>query len=447
MLGSAPSSYRLQASPMSTLNKHLRTHGLFQVVARGRGKGSSGVVSVFLAMFLASAFGEERAAVGPRVPVGPEGSFVCPSSSVNLSPEADVQKIVRAHPAGTRYCFAAGTYAQLQITPKTGDGFFGQKGAVLDGGHAVAHAFLGSANDVTIQNLVVQNYATRPQDAPINNRKAKGLNWIISHNEIAYNDGAGIEAGSGTQIVANFLHHNRQEGYACSGEGVVIADNEIAFNNPDDAIDTKWEAGGGKCANTIGLLVQYNYSHDNHGPGLWTDIDNREVRYEYNLVEKNWREGIYHEISWDAVIAHNIVRNNGNLRYCRGWLWCSGIQIAASGGVGDRIVDIYDNTVVSDGQQHGNAIALTQQNRGEGLNGTHLVQNVHVHDNRIDMSAGGGAGAVTDIGDVELFSGRGNSFDRDHYVGAGPHSFTWNSKWGSFTWFQKQQQEMHGSSQ
>jgi parallel beta-helix repeat protein len=432
---------------MSTLNKHPRTYVLFQVAARGRGKGSSGVLSVFLAMFLASAFGEERAAVGPRVPVGPEGSFVCPSSSVNLSPEADVQNIVRAHPAGTRYCFAAGTYAQLQITPKTGDGFFGQKGAVLDGGHAVAHAFFGSANDVTIQNLVVQNYATRPQDAPINNRKAKGLNWTISHNEIAYNDGAGIEAGSGTHIVANFLHHNRQEGYACSGEGVVLEDNEIAFNNPDDAIDTKWEAGGGKCANTIGLLVQYNYSHDNHGPGLWTDIDNREVRYEYNLVEKNWREGIYHEISWDAVIAHNIVRNNGNLRYCRGWLWCSGIQIAASGGVGDRIVDVYDNTVVSDGQQHGNAIALTQQNRGAGLNGTHLVQNVHVHDNRIDMSAGGGAGAVTDIGDVELFSGRGNSFDRDHYVGAGPHSFTWNNKWGSFAWFQKQQQEMHGSSQ
>jgi parallel beta-helix repeat protein len=433
---------------MSTQSNYPRTSGLFQVSAPGPNKWTGGLFPIFLLALVAGAFHDARAQApaGPRMPVGPDGTFVCPSSSVNLSPGADLQHITSSHPAGTRYCFAAGVYTQQQITPKTGDGFFGQKGAILDGEHAAKHAFSGSASDVTIQNLVIRNYAAPPQDAPINNRTAKGQNWTISHNEIAYNDGAGIEAWNGTQIVGNFLHHNRQEGFACGGEGVVIADNEIAFNNPDDAVKSSWEAGGGKCTRTTGLLVQYNYSHDNHGPGLWTDNDNKGVRYEYNRVENNWEDGIFHEISWDAVIAHNVVRNNGNPdpRYCKGWLWCSGILIAGSGGIDGGIIDIYDNTVVSDGRQHGNAIGLVQQNRGDGSFGTHLVQNVHVHDNRVDLSAGGEVGAVTDNRDVELF-GRGNVFDKNLYVGAGPHSFMWNNKNGSFGWFQQQQQESRGS--
>ena len=54
-----------------------------------------------------------------------------------------------------------------------------------------------------------------------------------------------------------------------------------------------------------------NHVHHNEGPGLWTDIDNIHTLYEGNLVEHNANVGIFHEISYDAVIRNNIVRDNG----------------------------------------------------------------------------------------------------------------------------------------
>ena len=52
--------------------------------------------------------------------------------------------------------------------------------------------------------------------------------------------------------------------------------------------------------------------HDNDGPGLWCDIECRNVVYENNLVENNQHIGIFHEISFKAVIRNNVVRHNGS---------------------------------------------------------------------------------------------------------------------------------------
>lgn len=387
--------------------------------------------------------------VGPRVPVGPQKGLSCPFSAVLLHPTDSVNTIVAHHPAGTTYCFAPGTYTSLQITPKSGDRYVGQPGATLDGGGTAIHAFLGGGDNVMIQNLVIQNYNAPIQDAPVSNCASQSSNWIIANNEIARNGNAGVlVCGSGTHVVANYLHDNVEEGYACTGgrgfggSNISITDNEIAHNNPTGAVDPQFEAGGGKCTGTTNLVTSYNYVHDNHGPGIWTDIDNQTTDVEFNRVENNWSGGIFHEISWDAVIAHNLVHNNANALYCTGWLWCGEIQIAASGGVNEKTVEIFNNAITS--APPGNGLVLIQQERGTGLYGTHLVQNVHFHENCVDMSAGGNTGGVTDNGDNGLFSTQGNTFNYDEYTSYVASAFWWNNSTGNLPWFQSQGQELNG---
>jgi len=388
--------------------------------------------------------------VGPRVAVGPQASISCPSGAVQLSPGSNVQSIVNSHPAGTTYCFAAGTYAQQQISPQAGDKYIGVKGAILDGQNTVVHAFSSYGTGVTVENLSITRYNNAYQDAPVNG----STNWTIKNNEIYGNSAAGVDVTTGTSVVANYIHDNGQKGYTILGSNVVFTDNEISNNNPNDAYDPNsatGDTGGGKAWQTTALTMNYNYVHDNHGPGLWSDTDNQGTTYEYNDVENNWAGGIFHEASWDAVIANNVVKNNANIKYCTYALWCSNIQIASSGGVNGKIIDVYNNTVVSNGAQGGNAIGLIAENRGSngtsGLYGAWLVQNVHVHNNNVNMSAGGGNGGESDTGDTGIYTSQGNSFNGDTYTGPGSNAFSWSGSSGNFSFFKNQGQEAQGSAQ
>ncbi len=374
--------------------------------------------------------------VGPIVPVGPIANVSC--SGVTLAPGASIQSAVDANPTGTTFCLQTGTYARQSVIPKTGDKFIGALGTVLDGQSATHRAFDGTASNVLIQNLVIQNYTAGSQDAPLYGESGSG--WTVKNNEIRNNPGAGLMIGDGMFAQGNYLHHNLQEGYACcgpQGTGIVFDSNEIAFNNYTNAFDPGWEAGGGKFWATSGLMVTHNYSHDNHGPGLWDDTDNIDITYAFNRVENNWGGGIFHEVGYNASIHDNVAKNNANTSLCPGWLWCADIQIAASGGVNGGMVEIFNNTVQPDGSQHGNGIALIQQDRGTGAHGPYLVQNVYVHDNHVNLSSGGDYGAVEDLSSTAIFTSRNNRFDYNTYtLGTNTGPFQWMDADGNKSFWQ-----------
>ena len=81
-------------------------------------------------------------------------------------------------------------------------------------------------------------------------------------------------------------------GLGGSGDNILVQGNEIAKNGYWSGIDVLWEGGGFKYADTDNLVVRGNYSHDNHGPGMWTDINNIHTLYEDNLVVHNTHIGI-----------------------------------------------------------------------------------------------------------------------------------------------------------
>ncbi len=361
-----------------------------------------------------------------------------------------------AHAAGTTFCLA-GTFAKQQITPKAYDTFVGAGGAILDGQKTATYAFTGSATGVTIKNLVIEKYNTAAQNAPINPGYAGAGSttlWTVSNNEITGNAAAGIYSGGGDHVVANYIHDNGQEGYSADGTGAIYTDNVISSNNTANTfckVSATAECGGGKAWSTTNLMISYNFIHDNHGPGIWDDTDNQGTVIEHNDVENNWMSGIMHEISWDATIDDNVVKNNANAnsQYCplRNY-WCAEIFITNSGGVSGKVVDVSGNTIAPNGLDGG--IFLLNVRRGTSTKypsrGPWRVQNVVVHRNTTTMGSGSVVGAYDQDGsDAGMFTSQGNSFDSNVYRGiVGDSSFYWNGA-GSFAAFQAKRQELHGS--
>ncbi len=286
----------------------------------------------------------------------------------------------------------------------------------------VPHAIIGAASDVTIRNLVVEKYAVPSQLGAIQAQEQgdgdRGAGWLIEDVEIRNNHAAGLRTGDGTDVYRVLAHHNGQLGIAVSGgTDVTIADSELAYNNTRGYY-WEWEGGGGKFTRTKNLVVRGTYSHDNLGPGLWTDIDAVDTLYEVNRVIDNLGPGIFHEISGAAVIRNNEVSGNGFGK--SNWAWGAGILIAASFDV-----EVTGNRV------YGNADAITavQQERGTGPIGERLLARVIVHNNDVELSTGV-TGVVSDTSAPGLYTDRDIRFEANNYTGAGNRrAYAWDGRY------------------
>lgn len=387
----------------------------------------------------------DTSAVTITVPSTPSGIAIYPGQSI--------QAAVNANPAGTTFLVKAGTHHSQSVVPKSNDVFIGEPGTILDGDNAVTYAFSrGSSpypSNVQIRSLVVQHYTNPAQYGAIHageHTAADGtVGWIVADCEIRYNVGAGIRLGHKMQVLRNNIHHNGQIGILGIGDSILIDGNEIAFNNYQKAYSFGWEAGGTKFVKTRWLVVRNNYSHDNWGPGLWTDGDNLNALYEGNRVEDNAGNGIFHEISEAAIIRNNTVLRNG-IAGGVSWYYGAGIFISAS-----RNVEIYGNTV----SENGRGIIGIMQNRGSGSYGIHELANMYVHDNNVTMSVvatdGTGhnnvSGVAQDVGDLSYFTSKGNRFVHNTYhLGSASRYFTWmNQEVGKTVWTGTYGQDVTGT--
>lgn len=441
----------------------------------------------------------------------PQAPHLPKSPLVVVWPGDPVHALVQRHPAGTTFLFKSGVHHIQVITPKDGNTFVGEYGAILSGAlplrsftkegpywtvttnmepgpplgrclsgqagcrhpedvfidHQVLrqvtslrhlrpgtwffdyrhgrvyladnptgkkveisarpHAFKGSANHVTIRGLIIEKFASPAQHGAIHAQDGPngpyGEQWLVMDNEIRRNHGSGIRLGNGMKVIRNHIHHNGQLGIGGGEVDIVIENNEIAYNNTQ-GFSTSWEAGGTKFVRTRNLTVRGNYVHHNNGPGLWTDIDNVDTLYENNRVVRNRGVGIFHEISYAAIIRNNVVEGNG-FGFSE-WLWGAGILVAASSDV-----EIYGNTV----SNNANGICAIQQKRGRGSFGRHVVENLHVYNNIIIMKDGL-TGLAQDLGDSSLFTQKNNRFENNIYLlGKNKRYFAWwNSEQTEKAW-------------
>jgi parallel beta-helix repeat protein len=269
------------------------------------------------------------------------------------------------------------------------------------------YAFAGPAKDITIQNLVVERFASEAQRGAIEGTDGDG--WQLIDVVARWNHGGGVSMGKRMRISGGAYIHNGQIGMVGEGDEAVVENVEIAFNNYAN-YNWGWEAGGTKFWRSDGLVIRNTCVHDNEGPGIWTDIDNINVLIENNKVFRNEGDGIKHEISYKATIQGNTVALNGKGK--DNWLWGSQILVQNS-----RDVTVRDNYVEVPAN-FGNGISLIHQDRGDtGAHGKWITANTKVYDNTIVfMGDRGATGLVADF-EREIFETKGNnSFNGNTYV-------------------------------
>lgn len=339
--------------------------------------------------------------------VPPEIPTTIPPEAVIVEPGQEIQDLVDSNPEGTTFYLRAGVHVatgNIHIAPKTGNTFLGEPGATLDGQGIAEYAFLDAApaDDVTIRGLIIENYATPVQRGAID---AAGAGWRVIDSEIRLNAAAGINLrGPRTEIRGNRIYENAQIGLKLQdADGSSVIANEIFRNNPDEAFDPAWEAGGTKFLRTTGLVVAKNEVHDNVGPGLWTDHDNFEVTYRGNIVRDNTGPGIFHEISGSAVIEGNTVIGNAHGFYL------GGILVANSSEV-----TVFDNILMDN---DGGIVALQDDREGFPLT------RVTVEGNRVRYTEGVTGMILNGGPDVTSMSFRGNQ-----YVTSASRPFHWGRR-------------------
>jgi len=364
-----------------------------------------------MASFIGRASGLTPLTPPPRVDVG--------DVDVHIYPGDNISSIASSHSEGTVFMIHGEFHGQ-QVSPRNYQVFIGD-GAVMDGDNWAGSAFNSSAKGVQIINIEIKNYDSGDWSGAIT---GMGGDWLVESCNVHDNRTTGIWLNNGAPVVRNNnIHHNGRAGMSVlDSNGALIENNTIAYNNPDAAWDWGNYAAGLKIWNTEGTIIRGNWSHNNHAPGLWADGNNIDTLYENNTVEDNWANGIFHEISYDAVIRNNVIRRNGFGHDV--WLWGGGIMISSSPNV-----EIYGNTL----EGNANGIAMTRQNRGSGTYGEHTLANIHVYNNSVTDS--GMTGIAKDYGGDEVYSA-GNTFESNTYSGSSSwfwfnREVSW-SQWNSY---------------
>lgn len=221
-----------------------------------------------------------------------------------------------ASPEGTAFWLAPGTHvlpAQMfgQVIPKNGDTYIGGPGAVLDGRGVNRYAFTQHAVNVTIRYLTIQNFVAPAGEGVVNHDAGRA--WVIEHNTVQSNGGAGVILGDDNVLAGNCLADNGQYGFQGFGKNMVIDRNEVARNDSFD-YETKSPgcgcSGGAKFWNAGPASVTNNYVHDNLNVGLWADTNNVGLLFQGNYISGNRSHGIMYEASYNARIENNTFARN-----------------------------------------------------------------------------------------------------------------------------------------
>lgn len=447
----------------------------------------------------------------------------CPSDARTVRPQDDVNRIIASAPTNATFCLKPGHYRALAIEPKSGQRFYGEKGARLTGAQPLTsfrksgrtwvakvkfrparrhgkcapgfeacdlpemaflndkalrqvlhksnlkrgrffvdaakdeitladdptgkriefsgmpHAFFGTASDVLIEGLRIERYASPAQLGAVEARKAE--RWTLRNVEVTQNNAVGINLGAGGVVENSRIASNGQLGIAGAGREIRIIGNVISGNNTN-GFKTDWEAGGVKITRAENVVMRANQVTDNNGPGLWCDIDCRNVVYENNTIVDNANAGIFHEISFAATIAGNTLKRNGH--GYRVWFWDADILVAGSQDV--RVTG--NRTTTLDG---GAAVALIDQNRTDRPSGKpYKTRNVIVQGNDFTFLGNGEAGGISDAKpnqeNFNIIETGANNFDANVYrLRAGKKlSFAWGHETKDWSGFRAAGQEVTG---
>lgn len=172
------------------------------------------------------------------------------------------------------------------------------------------HAIIGSAADVTIENITVERYASPAQHGAIHGDRTQ--RWRVLKVVVQDNSGTGIRLGRSWLLTDSVIRRNGQLGIGGNAPGTTLLGNVIVHNNLNQ-FRFEWEGGGIKIVMADNVNIIANFVSQNFGIGIWSDIDVTNGLIAKNKVFQNAHTGILYEISGHGNIIDNLVDDNGYL--------------------------------------------------------------------------------------------------------------------------------------
>jgi parallel beta-helix repeat protein len=190
-------------------------------------------------------------------------------------------------------------------------------------------AFGGTANNVTIQYLTVEEFANMYPNGAVGvfqdtTPQSTGTNWVVENCEVRLNHGAGVRVGYDIQILNNYIHNNGQLGVsggigvttapatASLNANILIQGNTITYNDfahflPD------FGSGGVKVGSTNGVTLRGNTIQHNEGSGMHFDDQSENSLVDGNIITDNSDgDGLGKEVSeGTSTFRNNVVARNG----------------------------------------------------------------------------------------------------------------------------------------
>jgi parallel beta-helix repeat protein len=190
-------------------------------------------------------------------------------------------------------------------------------------------AFGGTANNVTIQYLTIEEFASLYPWGTIGvwdgtSPQTNGANWTVQNCEMLLNHGYGVRVGYGMHILNNYIHDNGENGVGgglgtiqapatqSMNSGIVIEGNVINHNDYAH-FNVDFGAGGIKLGATSGITIRGNTIQNNEGEGVHFDDYSENVFVDGNLITDNTDAGgISQEMGYgSSTYRNNIVLRNG----------------------------------------------------------------------------------------------------------------------------------------
>ena len=235
-------------------------------------------------------------------------------------------------------------------------------------------------HDINVSGFIFRYAANFPQRATV---VLHGSHNTIENCLIEKMSGTGVSiAGTMRRCL---IRDNGFCGGAVEGDNF-LADECVWENNCWKPIDRNWEAGGAKvCDSRHGQFTNCIFRH-NGGPGLWFDIDCRDISVRNCAFVENELSGLFIEISSSIRAENNYVAGNatGAVGQVPDEAWsCGGIQIGES-----RDCVILGNTCIGnkDGISLREIGPRTVKTRGE--QSTYHVEHIDISNNIIAGSRG-----------------------------------------------------------
>jgi parallel beta-helix repeat protein len=289
-------------------------------------------------------------------------------------------------------------------------------------GHTVeasvaTNAFVGPANNVTLQYLTIEEFAAPIQNAAVYPqyssttdaaKQANGINWVIENSEIWGAHGNGVSLNYGTQVLFSYVHTNGNLGVSgglgvstttpvpsCSGFATapfcaMVQGSTLSSNNYAN-VDPGFQGGGFKMGRSFNILVRGNTITNNEGAGIHFDVSSYGGLVDGNYVNGNTdADGITYEIGSTQSGNHPVFRNNvavhnGAVALVNEW---PAYQMSSRTSLG---VEAYCNVMEIANSAHTNGFEVDASSRGTDTNypgATYAAINNNFHHNTVIWDSG-----------------------------------------------------------